>query len=265
MKEKDLLNAVATYNADPYCVETEEMAKELYNDICGNYEEITDPSGAIDAAEKLDIKPYMQVRHIYEFKGGYFALNDDIYLEHIEPLAFSEKQWDALKKIEPDIFYIERDDLPIIANIANKWFASYKIDNLQIASLKDLGNAIIAGKIDREAVADICRDRIGWIKCEKPDYDDSDIAIDLIRRPRGERLQLTDDGFEVVENSREIKYKGYWMTISEDSQYYYIKVIDGAEEKMYSNEEFTLEQALEFQLHLDDESYEHPSLLEEEK
>lgn len=42
LTKEDLLNAVATYNADPYSVDDIDMAEELYNDIFGNYEEVED-------------------------------------------------------------------------------------------------------------------------------------------------------------------------------------------------------------------------------
>lgn len=80
LTKEDLLNAVATYNVDPYCVEDMDMAEELYIDIMGNYEEVKDPDEAAEAAEKLDIKPNMEYKHIYQFYGGYFVLNKDIIL-----------------------------------------------------------------------------------------------------------------------------------------------------------------------------------------
>lgn len=80
LRKEDLLNAVATYNADPYSVDDIDMAEELYNDIFGNYEEVEDADEAIEAAEKLDIKPNMEYKHIYQFNGGYFVLNKDIIL-----------------------------------------------------------------------------------------------------------------------------------------------------------------------------------------
>lgn len=245
LTKEDLLNAVATYNADPYCVENEEMAEELYNDIIGNYEEIEDISDAIEAAWRLDIKSDMQVRHIYQFNGGYFVLNKDIIYTK-DALDFSEAQWKSLMNFEPGLF-INYCDLSIIAAIANRWFSSYQIKESQIWSLADLGNAIIAGKINKDEVADICKGKIGWIKCEGSDYDDSDIAIDLISS-RGKRLRLIDDGFEVVENSREIKYEDYWVNVREDWQNYYIEFQDGDREGVYPKDSFTLGQALDAQL-----------------
>ena len=255
LTKEDLLNAVATYNADPYCVENEEMAEELYNDIRGNYEEIKDLSEAIDAAEKLDIKPYMQVRRIYEFDGGYFALDSDICLNHAETLAFSKKQWSALQKIEPDIDLIQYDDLVIIANIANRWFASYKIKNWQINTLVDLGSAIVADKIEVDEIESLCEAK-GWIYCDDREQTiDGDIAIDLIPK-RGEILKMVDiDRFVIVENKREIKYNDDWVNVSEDWQNYYIEFQDGDSEGTYPKDSFTLRQALDTQLYFKKEDF----------
>lgn len=243
LTKEDLLNAVATYNADPYCVEDEKVAEELYNSILDGYEEITDISDAIEAFEKLEIEPDMQVRRIFKYSGGIFALKEDIVWNK-DYIEFTEVQWHALMNFEPGLF-IKYEDLDVVANIANNWFENYKIKESKIMSLDDLGYAIVAGKVEPEDYPNICEER-GWLCCiDYEYYNDTDIAVDLFVE-RGERLTFVDtDAFIVSENRRSLKYKDYWVSICEDSQYYYIDFQTGAGEAMYPKESFSLEQALE--------------------
>ena len=45
----EFLNGVATFNADPYCVENEVMAQELFDETQGELEEVTDVDDFEDA------------------------------------------------------------------------------------------------------------------------------------------------------------------------------------------------------------------------
>lgn len=265
LRKENLLNAVvapcksteelrrSAYNfyAEPYCVEDEKVAEELYNSLLDGYEEITDISDAIEAFEKLKIEPDMQVRRIFEYPGGIFALKEDIVWNK-DYIEFTEVQWHALMNFEPGLF-IKYEDLDVVANIANNWFANYKIKESKIMSLDDLGYAIVAGKVEPEDYPNICEER-GWLCCSDYEYyDDTDIAVDLFIE-RGERLTFVDtDAFIVAENRRSLKYKDYWVSICEDSQYYYIDFQTGTGEAMYPKSSFTLEQALSDQYHLDEE------------
>lgn len=60
----DFINGVATFNADPYCVENEDMAQELYDETQGNLEEVTDEDDLADAVAKLDLDGH-SLKHIY--------------------------------------------------------------------------------------------------------------------------------------------------------------------------------------------------------
>lgn len=52
----EFLNGVATFNADPYCVEDEVMAQELFDETQGELEEITNVDDFEDAVLKLDLE-----------------------------------------------------------------------------------------------------------------------------------------------------------------------------------------------------------------
>lgn len=56
IKMTEFTNSVATFNADPYCVEGEVMAQELFNETLGELEEITDVDDFEDAVLKLNLE-----------------------------------------------------------------------------------------------------------------------------------------------------------------------------------------------------------------
>lgn len=60
----DLLGGVATYNADPFCIETPEQAQEVYNDLGDVFEEIIDPEFFELAVRQLDLTK-LNPKHIY--------------------------------------------------------------------------------------------------------------------------------------------------------------------------------------------------------
>lgn len=72
----EFINGVATFNADPYCVENEEQAQELYNETQGELEEITDEYDFEDATEKLDLVG-RSPKHIYKCGSALVCLPYD--------------------------------------------------------------------------------------------------------------------------------------------------------------------------------------------
>lgn len=72
----EFINGVATFNADPYCVEDEGMAQELFNETQGELEEIIDVDDFKDAAAKLDMEGHSP-KHIYRCGSAIVCLQRD--------------------------------------------------------------------------------------------------------------------------------------------------------------------------------------------
>lgn len=70
------INGVATFNADPYCVEDEVMAQELFDETQGELEEITDVDDFEDAILKLDLEGRSPKR-IYRCGTALVCLSND--------------------------------------------------------------------------------------------------------------------------------------------------------------------------------------------
>ena len=72
----EFLNGVATFNADPYCVEDKVMAQELFDETQGELEEITDVDDFEDAVLKLDLEGHSP-KHIYRCGTALVCLSTD--------------------------------------------------------------------------------------------------------------------------------------------------------------------------------------------
>ena len=73
--QSDLLNAVATFNADPYCVENEEQAAEIMSEIEENgVTVVTDKEEREIALAKLDL-PSDSPRTVYCAGGCLFSID----------------------------------------------------------------------------------------------------------------------------------------------------------------------------------------------
>ena len=72
----EFLNGVATFNADPYCVEDEVMASELFDETQGELEEITNVDDFEDAVLKLDLEGRSPKR-IYRCGTALVCLSND--------------------------------------------------------------------------------------------------------------------------------------------------------------------------------------------
>lgn len=77
--ENDILYAVATFNAAPYCVEDEEMVEEIMAEIEANGATmVTNEEERKIALAKLDL-PTDSPRIVYQAGGCLFSLDDDEY------------------------------------------------------------------------------------------------------------------------------------------------------------------------------------------
>lgn len=77
--ESDILYAVATFNADPYCVEDDEQVAEIMAEIEANGATmVTDTDDREVALAKLDL-PSDSQRIVYQAGGCLFSLDDDEY------------------------------------------------------------------------------------------------------------------------------------------------------------------------------------------
>lgn len=75
----DLMDAVATFNADPYCVEDEELAQEILAEIeSSGCTMITDAEERAIALRKLDL-PADSERIVYQAGGCLFSMDGDEY------------------------------------------------------------------------------------------------------------------------------------------------------------------------------------------
>ena len=72
----EFINGVATFNADPYCVEDENMAQELFDETQGELEEITDVDDFEDAVLKLNLEDHSS-KHIYRCGTALVCLSTD--------------------------------------------------------------------------------------------------------------------------------------------------------------------------------------------
>ena len=77
--ESDILYAVATFNADPYCVEDDEQVAEIMAEIEANGATmVTDTDEREVALAKLDL-PADSQRIVYKAGGCLFSMDDDEY------------------------------------------------------------------------------------------------------------------------------------------------------------------------------------------
>lgn len=74
---KGFIGSVATYNANPFCVD-EEMAKKLFEESQGILEEILDFEEYADAVLLLDIGG-KSPKHIYKCGYAIVCLKKDLY------------------------------------------------------------------------------------------------------------------------------------------------------------------------------------------
>lgn len=70
----DLIGALVTYNADPYLIENDEQAEEVYNDIMSNG--LTPIALDKDELEKLDLTED-NVTALYSFVCGIICFAND--------------------------------------------------------------------------------------------------------------------------------------------------------------------------------------------
>lgn len=70
-----LIGALVTYNADPYLIETDEQAEEVYNDIKSNG--LTPITLSGDELAKLDLTEGNNVTALYSFGSGIICFASD--------------------------------------------------------------------------------------------------------------------------------------------------------------------------------------------
>lgn len=100
---ENLINGVATFNADPYCIENEEMAEEIMAEVESNGAVIvTDEDERGIALAKLDL-PEDSNRIIYQAGDCLFSMDDD---ENLKP---SKKMEATIAKMEEKYGKLNRD------------------------------------------------------------------------------------------------------------------------------------------------------------
>ena len=72
----EFINGVATFNADPYCVEDVNMAQELFDETQGELEEVTNVDDFEDAVLKLNLEDHSP-KHIYRCGTALVCLSTD--------------------------------------------------------------------------------------------------------------------------------------------------------------------------------------------
>ena len=115
---ENLINGVATFNADPYCIENEEMAEEIMAEVESNGAvKVTDEDDREDALAKLDL-PEDSNRIIYQAGGCLFSMDDD---ENLKP---SKKMEATIERLEKKYGKLNRDYFvePIEANRVGRGF-----------------------------------------------------------------------------------------------------------------------------------------------
>lgn len=76
IQANNFLYGVATFNADPYCIENEDMCNELYAETEGELEEVVDGDDFEDATSKLDLEGH-NPKHIYRCGSALVCLQED--------------------------------------------------------------------------------------------------------------------------------------------------------------------------------------------
>lgn len=76
-KSSDILYSVASFNADPYCVETDEQVEEIMKEINEHGAEMLDGDERIDALAKLDLEHTNRI--VYKAGACLFSMDDDEY------------------------------------------------------------------------------------------------------------------------------------------------------------------------------------------
>lgn len=72
----DLIGALVTYNSDPYLIEDEAQAQEVFDSIESNgLELIANPTN--EDLEKLNLTAYNKVKALYSFGEGLICLDGD--------------------------------------------------------------------------------------------------------------------------------------------------------------------------------------------
>lgn len=118
----DLMNAVATFNADPYCVEDDIVAQEVLDEIKNfGCRMITDREERSVALNKLDLTGESE-RIIYQAGGCLFSLDDDIYTYDV---IFSDNEKSDCEGFHSDYKYC-LEFIDMYNGTDHSYFADYK-------------------------------------------------------------------------------------------------------------------------------------------
>ena len=126
--ESDILFAVATFNADPYCVENDEQVTEIMAEIEANGATmITDTEERKVALAKLDI-PANSQRIVYQAGGCIFSMDDD---EYTYDVVFNDDTDSNSKGFNSSFDYC-KDYICMYNGTNESYFEDYKGGTVQI-------------------------------------------------------------------------------------------------------------------------------------
>lgn len=126
--ESDILYAVATFNADPYCVEDDEQVAEIMAEIEANGATIvTDTDDREVALAKLDL-PADSQRIVYQAGGCLFSMDGD---EYTYDVVFNDDT-DSNSKGFKSTFDYCKDYIRMYNGTNESYFEDYKGGTVQI-------------------------------------------------------------------------------------------------------------------------------------
>ena len=127
--ESDILFAVATFNADPYCVENDEQVAEIMAEIEANGATmVTDTEERKVALAKLDI-PTDSQRIVYQAGGCIFSMEDDD--EYTYDVVFNDDTDSNSKGFNSSFDYC-KDYIRMYNGTNESYFEDYKGGTVQI-------------------------------------------------------------------------------------------------------------------------------------
>ena len=126
--ECDIWFAVATFNADPYCVENDEQVAEIMAEIEANGATmVTDTEGRKVALAKLDIPADSQCI-VYQAGGCLFSMDDD---EYTYDVVFNDDTDSNSKGFNSSFDYC-KDYIRMYNGTKESYFEDYKGATAQI-------------------------------------------------------------------------------------------------------------------------------------
>lgn len=126
--ESDILFAVATFNADPYCVENDEHVAEIMAEIEANGATmVTDADERKVVLAKLDIPDNSQ-RIVYQAGGCLFSMDDD---EYTYDVVFNDDTDSNSKGFNSSFDYC-KDYIRTYNGTNESYFEDYKGGTVQI-------------------------------------------------------------------------------------------------------------------------------------